>query len=134
MTYWPISSPSVFAATKTTVHESLPTSHDGAHPDHRVPPSRHGGARTDTSGDDSEWQSERDDESTDDKHEVEEETAEKQVAVEEDQPEDDVSGEIIAIQVTRSGQMFATITRSTLTIWQTKASNSSAVQTSIADH
>lgn len=35
-------------------------------------------------------------------------------------PEDDISGEIIAIRVTRSERMFATITRTTLTIWQTK--------------
>jgi hypothetical protein len=35
--------------------------------------------------------------------------------------EDDIHGEIIAIRVTRSGHMFATLTQSTLTIWQTKA-------------
>jgi hypothetical protein len=35
--------------------------------------------------------------------------------------DDDIHGEIIAIRVTRSGHMFATLTRSTLTIWQTKA-------------
>jgi hypothetical protein len=35
--------------------------------------------------------------------------------------EDDIHGEIIAVRVTRSGHMFVTITRTTLTIWQTKA-------------
>jgi hypothetical protein len=35
--------------------------------------------------------------------------------------EDDITGDIVAIKVTRSGHLFATITRSTLTIWQTKA-------------
>ncbi|KAB2577530.1 Ribosome control protein 1 [Lasiodiplodia theobromae] len=34
--------------------------------------------------------------------------------------EADIDGEIIALRVARSGQLFATITRSTLTIWQTK--------------
>lgn len=34
--------------------------------------------------------------------------------------ETDVDGEIIALRVARNGQLFATITRSTLTIWQTK--------------
>lgn len=36
--------------------------------------------------------------------------------------ETDVDGEIIALRVARNGQLFATITRSTLTIWQTKVS------------
>lgn len=35
--------------------------------------------------------------------------------------DDDIHGEIIAVRVTRSGHMFATLTESTLTIWQTKA-------------
>lgn len=37
--------------------------------------------------------------------------------------EDDITGEILAVKVTRSGHMFAAITRSTLTIWQTKVSS-----------
>lgn len=35
--------------------------------------------------------------------------------------EDDIHGEITAVRVTRSGHLFATLTRTTLTIWQTKA-------------
>ncbi|OMP88291.1 Protein RIC1-like protein [Diplodia seriata] len=34
--------------------------------------------------------------------------------------ETDIDGDIIALRVARSGQLFATITHSTLTIWQTK--------------
>ncbi|KAF2471953.1 RIC1-domain-containing protein [Lindgomyces ingoldianus] len=79
MTYWPICSPSVFAATKQTRPGSPQTSDDGVQPDQEP----HGGESDETS-------------------------------------EDDVSGEMIGIKVTRSGHMFATITRSTLTIWQTK--------------
>jgi hypothetical protein len=36
------------------------------------------------------------------------------------EPEDDPGGEIVGLRVSRSGHIFATITRSTLTIWQTK--------------
>lgn len=36
--------------------------------------------------------------------------------------ETDVDGEIIALRVARNGQLFATITHSTLTVWQTKVS------------
>jgi hypothetical protein len=54
--------------------------------------------------------------------EVEEEVEQKHASRQghEQLVEDDVSGEIIGIKVTRSGHMFATITWSTLTIWQTK--------------
>jgi len=34
--------------------------------------------------------------------------------------DEDPGGEIVGLQVTRSGQMFTTITQSTLTVWQTK--------------
>jgi RAB6A-GEF complex partner protein 1 len=36
------------------------------------------------------------------------------------EPEGDIAGEILGLRVTRNGSMFATITRGTLTIWQTK--------------
>ena len=84
MTYWPISSPSVFAATKESTPQQGTTriSHDGAAADE----------------DDSDGQSSA-----------------------QHGQEDDMAGEVLAMEVTRSGHMFATITRSTLTIWQTKA-------------
>jgi hypothetical protein len=100
MTYWPISSPSIFAATKHTNPERTRVSNDGVK----------------DSGPNGDSQSQ-----------VEDATAEGQVAVKEkerasDQPiEDDIHGDIIAVRVTRSGHMFATLTRTTLTIWQTKA-------------
>ena len=129
MTYWPISSPSVFAATKHTLPERPQASHDGAEPTSQDP--RQGGrpgvaADDSTQGSvaDSEERTEGDESSTHGEHGVEEKPVEqkpKQHRETEHLSEDDVSGEIIAIKVTRSGHMFATITRSTLTIWQTKA-------------
>jgi hypothetical protein len=35
--------------------------------------------------------------------------------------DDDIHGDIVAVRVTRSGHLFATLTRTTLTVWQTKA-------------
>ena len=115
MTYWPISSPSVFAATKDTRPVHVQTSHDGV---------EHGATdnTTESSAADSE---ERTESEISEKEEsrIDIKAAEKQLELTPDEQlaEDDVSGEILAIQVTRSGHMFATITRSTLTIWQTKA-------------
>ena len=121
MTYWPISSPSVFAATKETRSQPTPVSHDGADD------------ATDSSAADSE---ERTESETSEKSEAgdgiedkgTEEQSQSQPQPQLQQPkengqgaEDDITGEILAIKVTRSGHMFATITRSTLTIWQTKA-------------
>jgi hypothetical protein len=95
MTYWPISSPSVFAATKHTLPAHPQISHDGAEPTSSEPVADEGTQSSVTGS---------------------EERAEGNEA-----SEDDISGEIIAIKVTRSGHMFATATRATLTIWQTKA-------------
>lgn len=125
MTYWPISSPSVFAATKHTIAERLQTSHDGVEAPNPEP-------LRDTAADDSTQGSGA---------ESEEQTEGDNSPIQRDsrvdngaggrrpqhprspQPpsEDDIAGEIIAIKVTRSGHMFATITKTTLTIWQTKA-------------
>lgn len=111
MTYWPISSPSVFAATKETRTQPTQVSHDGAD------------NATDNSVAGSEEHAESE---VSDGLEAGHEIEEKEVEAQSTQPgeqraEDDITGEILAIKVTRSGHMFATITRSTLTIWQTKA-------------
>ncbi|KAJ4301820.1 WD40 repeat protein [Kalmusia sp. IMI 367209] len=114
MTYWPISSPSVFAATKETRPQDIHISHDGADD------------ATDTSVADSEERTESEiSESLETGNVVDESGAETQshpsdLKAGERLAEDDITGEILAIKVTRSGHMFATITRSTLTIWQTK--------------
>lgn len=130
MTYWPISSPSVFAAAKHTLPEHTQTSHDGAEP---ASGGRKDGAAADDSTAssiaDSEEQSEGDDPSTQGKHGVDEKAPAQRATPPrgiEQLSEDDVSGEIIGIKVTRSGHMFATITWSTLTIWQTKARHCSS--------
>lgn len=119
MTYWPISSPSVFAATKETRPERLHASHDGAEPG-----TGQGGAddQTESSVADSEEQAESEPSETGART-IEDRPVEQQLKHKEHEQlaEDDISGNIVAIKVTRSGHMLATITRSTLTIWQTKA-------------
>lgn len=114
MTYWPISSPSVFAATKTTDLARTPVSHDGTNrPSQDV---QDDASETDSTADTD------DSTSTGEIDRVKEGTAEKEGDIQgsEQLAEDDVHGEIIAIRVTRSGQLFATLTQTTLTIWQTK--------------
>ncbi|CAN9168548.1 unnamed protein product [Alternaria alternata] len=103
MTYWPISSPSVFAATKRTDPGRAHTSHDDA--EHQQPGEQDADKPSQTHpGDGASAQS---------KSEVEDKNGAS--------VEDDIHGTIIAIRVTRSGHMFATLTRTTLTVWQTKA-------------
>ncbi|KAF1965522.1 RIC1-domain-containing protein [Bimuria novae-zelandiae CBS 107.79] len=107
MTYWPISSPSVFAATKETRTQPKQTSHDGADD------------ATDSSVADSEARTENvASNSAEARNGVEEKSGETQSHPQ--HAENDITGDIVAIKVTRSGNMFVTITRSTLTIWQTK--------------
>ncbi|KAI5374176.1 hypothetical protein J4E82_007172 [Alternaria postmessia] len=102
MTYWPISSPSVFAATKRTDPGRAHNSHDGA--EHQQPGEQDADKPSQTHpGDGASAQS---------KSEVEDKNGAS--------VEDDIHGTIIAIRVTRSGHMFATLTRTTLTVWQTK--------------
>ena len=117
MTYWPISSPSVFAATKNTTLERTPVSHDGT--DEASQDGQDGASEAET-----ESTNETDDtKSTEGEEEVQYEGKEqiaRQTSSLDQFAEDDVHGEIIAIRVTRSGQLFATLTRTTLTIWQTK--------------
>ena len=124
MTYWPISSPSVFAAAKHTHPERTQTSHDGAEPTSDA--RRHGveGDGPESSVTDSEELDESDESAVQSGREVKEKIVQPKSTLHrgtEQLPEDDVSSNIIGIKVTRSGHMFATITRSTLTIWQTKA-------------
>jgi hypothetical protein len=113
MTYWPISSPSVFAATKETGTTPAHTSDDGAQPGTKRDD------ETESSVADSEDRTESETSAKLGVAEGEPDAGENKVGVEQ-LAENDVSGEILAIEVTRSGHMFATITRSTLTIWQTK--------------
>lgn len=104
MTYWPISSPSVFAATKHTNAEHAVVSHDGV---------EHKEAEDETLAHDTTGPAK---------------SSGPQGA------EDDIHGEILAIRATRSGHMFATLTRSTLTVWQTKAWLCSHAHWPSADH
>ena len=126
MTYWPIASPSVFAATKHTLSERTQVSHDGAPsqegnlPEHGATP----GDSTQSSVADSESQAEGDEGRNNNEQPGRESDDGVLVAHpgrQEQLLDDDVAGEIIATKVTRSGHMFATITQTTLTVWQTKA-------------
>lgn len=107
MTYWPISSPSVFAATKHANPESTRVSNDGV----EAGQDERDGSPQKQAGDEAAQQG---------VNGAKEERPPHRRASEQ-AVEDDINGEIIAIRVTRSGHMFATLTRSTLTIWQTKA-------------
>jgi hypothetical protein len=115
MTYWPISSPSVYAATKHSDATRAHNSHDGVK--HKEPGEQHGGSNGNLRA-----QTE-DETSTQGKSGVEEGDGGhlSQRSAPNESVEDDIHGEIIAIRVTRSSHMFATLTRTTLTIWQTKA-------------
>lgn len=114
MTYWPISSPSVFAATKHTAHERTLVSRDGLEC-----------KQTGEDGNDltngsyvivpGESSTQKSDGLVDNGAQQPQHNTSDQLV------EDDVHGEIIAIRVTRNGHVFATLTRTTLTIWQTKA-------------
>ncbi|KAF2266827.1 RIC1-domain-containing protein [Lojkania enalia] len=130
MTYWPLSSPSVFAATKQTHRGGIQTSYDGAEPEPGLQHDENNGMEDDSTQSsvvDSEEQTEGDNAPIEGECLVDEKTPEQLSQQQQQQQltnahlsEDDVSGQVIGIQVTRSGHMFATITRSTLTIWQTK--------------
>jgi hypothetical protein len=115
MTYWPISSPSVFAATKNTSIERTPISHDGT--DQASQGARDGASEAESTPETDDSTSA---EESDELKEEEKEQRKTQTDTPDQFAEDDVHGEIIAIRVTRSGQLFATLTRTTLTIWQTK--------------
>ncbi|KAL6168639.1 WD40 repeat protein [Exserohilum turcicum] len=114
MTYWPISSPSVFAATKRTDLGRSRVSSDGVERkqlgDQDAGPDNGSAA-----------------------HSEKEKAAKETRGVEENgndqlsraaargqQVEDDIHGTIVAVRVTRNGHLFATLTRTTLTVWQTK--------------
>jgi hypothetical protein len=115
MTYWPISSPSVFAATKRTDSGLAHTSHDGV--EHKQSSEQHDGpnnASRNQSEAETLVQSNSGVEEQDSAH-----LSPAGVSVQ--SVEDDIHGTIIAIRVTRNGHMFATLTRTTLTVWQTKA-------------
>jgi hypothetical protein len=107
MTYWPISSPSVFATSKHTPHDRTHVSHDGV--------------EDDASNGTSQSQVEAETAVRDGRVKDEEQAPPQAQPASNSVIEDNIHGQVIAIRVTRSGHMFATLTRSTLTIWQTKA-------------
>jgi RAB6A-GEF complex partner protein 1 len=121
MTYWPISAPSVFAASKHGLpKECIATTDDGAQKAKSSSSSRENGNAILTQ-DGEEPQSPAEEASeTQALVNGEHERNTEQRSDEEDPLESEIGGEIICLRVTRNGSMFATITRSTLTIWQTK--------------
>ena len=132
MTYWPISAPSVYAASKQKLPEAcVATSDDGVRRPGQLQ-TYPGASYGDAQDEDPESTESSADPVTEDEDDgakqrqrrvdggEEKSTATKDVPPKESSSEEDISGEIIGIRVTRSGHMFATITHSTLTIWQTK--------------
>jgi hypothetical protein len=115
MTYWPISSPSVFAATKRTDLGRTHTSHDGV--EHKQPGEQRGGSNSESLTQSEVEAATQSKSGVREKNGVQFSPAGASVQ----SVEDDIHGTIIAIRVTRSGHMFATLTRTTLTVWQTKA-------------
>lgn len=114
MTYWPISSPSVFAATKRTDLGRPHVSNDGL--ERKQPGDQH--AEPDIVAE----SHPKEKKATDNTSGVEEkEDGELSRQAAPSPPvEDDIHGTIVAIRVTRSGHLFATLTKTTLTVWQTK--------------
>jgi hypothetical protein len=112
MTYWPISSPSVFAATKHTNPERTRVSNDGL---------EHGPQEASHDAPNDSLQPRDQDAAVAQGEGAVKEARSQHPHASDQLLEDDIHGEIIAIRVTRSGHMFATLTQSTLTIWQTKA-------------
>ncbi|KAL6708423.1 WD40 repeat protein [Coniothyrium glycines] len=108
MTYWPISSSSVFAATQRTDSRRTHVSHDGVEHKRSGDDDAHIASQNETS-----VQGDRGVTGQDDVQSVRPDASAQSA-------EDDIHGDIIAVRITRSGHMFATLTHSTLTIWQTK--------------
>lgn len=114
MTYWPISSPSVFAATKRTDLGRPHVSNDGL--ERKQSGDQH--AEPD-SGAESHPKERNVTNNTSGVEEKEDGELSRQAAP--SLPvKDDIHGAIVAIRVTRSGHLFATLTKTTLTVWQTK--------------
>lgn len=114
MTYWPISSPSVFAATKRTDLGRPHVSNDGL--ERKQPGDQH--AEPDI-GAESHPKEKKATDNTSGVEEKEDGELSRQAAPS-PPVEDDIHGTIVAIRVTRSGHLFATLTKTTLTVWQTK--------------
>jgi hypothetical protein len=129
--YWPIGAPRIYAASK---HELYPayttTSDDGSERE----------STTETEEDDrtngtaipardGEEDATSEDEINGDAHAVSASAAGRRESdvqtlksngAAQQAADDDPGGEIVGLQLSRSGHMFATITKSTLTVWQTK--------------
>ena len=131
MTYWPISAPSVFAASKHQLPpESLSTTTDDAvrSQSHRPPTQSNGrSAPTIQKHPTEKIREEIADSGTQQPSNNGQTDQDSSASGSEPYGNDDGrslnnedSGEIIGLCVTRSGAMFATISQTTLTIWQTK--------------
>jgi hypothetical protein len=121
--YWPIGAPRVYAASKHELNTAIST--DGAD----VEPGKQDAVAstngTATRGRDGEQERESDEE-IDGKAQTEPDCDESDEQVLQNNgllrrgSDSDPGGEIVGLKLSRNGHMFATITQSTLTIWQTK--------------
>lgn len=106
MTYWPIFSPSVFAATKTIDRQRIKPSSDGLAS--RATRHEQEGSLSD--------QQDVDQTIDGDTH-----THKLKSDGPIEAAESDIHGEILALKITRDGQRFVSLTSSSLIVWQTKA-------------
>ncbi|KAF2401425.1 RIC1-domain-containing protein [Trichodelitschia bisporula] len=122
--YWPIGAPRIYAATR----HQLSAAQSGEQPDEtpvlvKAPPADADTNGTNTrdrdGGEDSEDGETRTSDELEDKGVGNGRKGGERDGAEED-PETALGGEIVGLRVARNGHIFATITRSTLTIWQTK--------------
>lgn len=129
--YWPIAAPRIYAATKHGQDDELQsTSHDGT----TTPTQRNKSLEKEFNRDSALAEDETDDEEARVNGSNQEEPARRKSEVaagkeavehngtHSEEAEKDAGGRIVGIAVARTGQMFITITSSTLTVWQTKVS------------
>lgn len=129
MTYWPISAPTAYAASKQQLsNDETSTSHDGLKEAEATTTSSNGRsiAIPEEPSDTEESASDVSNTGREDAPAMEKEAPTHHRHVPEAKAavaDNDIAGHILGLRVTRNGHIFATITDTTLTIWQTKARN-----------
>jgi RAB6A-GEF complex partner protein 1 len=119
--YWPIGVPSIFATTRHELHPKQQTISDDGLTTPRNKSLDKGAAFTGEEEDDAQQQSQTNgNEEKKVARRVSENGSSTSNGTSQGEAEKDPGGEIVGIAVARSGHMFITITRSTLTVWQTK--------------
>jgi hypothetical protein len=136
--YWPIGAPRVYAASKLELSVSSTSANEEecAAPV-RIPVEKPKSNGPDDHGEVGQFPKEEEEEESEDGPERQSKTGSKRQGAKQSpsencdtglESEEDPGGEILGLRVSRGGQIFATITRSTLTIWQTKVTKLSMLK------